>query len=117
MLMKTLTILFVLSLGLGASTPSSSAAEPLAVVNETISGESFRAIEAGVVELRRLGLRAEDYQIFARRRGSLLVVLFGSPADADLLKFGCAGPRPCLTVELSVDDLRVIRSDYDLQNR
>jgi len=110
--MKTITILFVLAAGLCASAPSSSAFE-----QETISGANFRAVEAAMVELKRLGLSVENYQIFVWRRGSMLFVVFGSPADADLLRIGCAGPIPCLTVQLSVDDLRVIRSDYDAQNR
>jgi hypothetical protein len=50
--MKTLTILFMVLLGLCGGTPSSPAAEPPAKVNETISGWSFRAIEAALVELK-----------------------------------------------------------------
>jgi hypothetical protein len=116
--MRSLTILFMVLLGLCGGTPSSPAAEPPARVNETISGWSFRTIEAALVELKGHGLNIDDYQIFVRRHGSFLIVLFGNPGDADLFKFGCApGPRPCLTVQLSVEDFRVIGSDYDLQNR
>jgi hypothetical protein len=116
--MKSLTVLFMVLLGLCGGTPSSPAADPPEVVNETVSGWSFRAIEAAAVELKRNGLRVDDYQIFVRRHGSFLIVLFGNPGDADVFKFGCApGPRPCLTVQLSVDDFRVIGSAYDAQNR
>jgi hypothetical protein len=115
--MKSLTILFIVLLGLCGGTPGSPAAEPPAKVNETISGWSFRAIEAAAVELKGHGLNIDDYQIFVLRHGSFLAVLFGSPEDADFRKIGCSGPRPCLTVKLSVEDFRVIGSDYDIQNR
>jgi len=115
--LKTLTILFMLSLATCARTATSHAAEPPVKVDETISGWSFRAIEAAMAELQRHGLNIDDYQIFVWRQGSFLFVLFGSRADADFFKIGCAGPRPCLTVQLSVEDFRVIRSDYDIQNR
>jgi hypothetical protein len=108
---------FMLSLGLYATHANIARAEPPAKVDETVSGWSFRAIEAAVVELKRHGLTIDDYQIFVYRKDSFLVVLFGSRADADFFKIGCAGPRPCLTIQLSVEDFRVIRSDYDIQNR
>ena len=100
-----------------ASRRTPTAANPPAKVDEPISGWSFRAIEAAVAELKRHGLNIDDHQIFVWRKGSLLVVLFGSRADADFFSNGCAGPRPCLTVQLSVEDFRVIRSDYEIQNR
>jgi hypothetical protein len=112
--MKILATLFILSLALWASMPRSEA-EPPAIVNETLSGWSFRAIEAATAELKRRGLYIDDYQIFVRRRGRLLVVLFGNPGDADLFKVGCAGPRPCLTVELTVEEFVIISSQYGAQ--
>jgi hypothetical protein len=116
--MKTFISLLALSLGFCVSAPAPPAAEPPKIVNETISGWSFRAIAAAEAELKRLGLYVDDYQIFVRRQGSFLVVLFGSPADVDVLKIGCApAPRDCLTVQLSVEDFRVIRSEYGAQNR
>ena len=115
--MKLLPMLLMLLLGLYVGTPPSPAAGPPAKVNESVSGWSFRAIEAAQAEVKRHGLNIDDYQIFVFRFDSFLFVLFGSPADADFRKIVCAGPRPCLTVQLSVEDLRVIRSDYGIQNR
>jgi hypothetical protein len=115
--MKALAVLCMLSLGLLAGMPTMVAGKPPAKVRETVSGWSFRAIEAAAVELKRHGLNIDDYHIFVLRSDSFLFVLFGSPADADFLKIGCAGPRPCLTVQLSVEEFRVIGSDYGIQNR
>jgi len=115
--MKTLAILIILLLGLCGGTPTPTAVNPPAKVDESISDWSFRVIEAAVAELKRHGLNIDDYYIFVRRHDSFLFVLFGSRADADVFKIGCAGPRPCLTVRLSVEGFRVIRSDYDVQNR
>jgi len=98
--MKTLTRCLIVSLMLCAGAAVSPAAEPPPRVNETVSGWSFRAIEAAVTELKRHGLNVDDYQIFVVRHGSFLVVLFGNPADADWSKIGCAGPRQCLSVQL-----------------
>src|SRR6185295_18197587 len=102
--MKTLTRCLIVSLMLCAGAAVSPAAEPPPRVNETVSGWSFRAIEAAVTELKRHGLNVDDYQIFVVRHGSFLVVLFGNPADADWSKIGCAGPRQCLSVQLAVED-------------
>jgi hypothetical protein len=89
----------MLSLGLCAAHANIAWAEPPAKVDETVSGWSFRAIEAANAELKRHGLNIDDYQIFVFRKDTFLVVLFGSrAADADFFKIGCAGPRPCLTV-------------------
>jgi hypothetical protein len=116
--MKTLTSCLIVSLVLCAGAAVSPAAEPPPRVNETVSGWSFRAIEAAVTELKRHGLNVDDYQIFVVRHGSLLAVLFRDPADApNLSKIGCVGPRECLTVQLAVEDFRIIRSDYGAQNR
>jgi hypothetical protein len=115
--MKSLTILIMVLLGLCGGTLRSPAAEPPAKVNETISGWSFRAIEAAATELKGHNLNIDDYQIFVLRHGSFLAVLFGSPEDAGFRNKGCSGPRPCLTVQLSVEDFRVIGSAFDIQNR
>src|SRR5262245_45448497 len=78
------------------------------VARTTISGRTFRAIEAAVPELERRKLRVEDYRIFVYQAGTSLFVLFGSPADNSSGTVVCPGPRACLRVELRADDLRVI---------
>jgi hypothetical protein len=78
-----LTIPFMLSFVLCAAHANTASAKPPARVDETVSGWSFRAIEAAVAELNRHGLNIDDYQIFVYRKDSFLVVLFGSRADAD----------------------------------
>src|SRR5262245_59572213 len=91
------------TLALCAGAAVSPAAEPSPKVNETVSGWSFRAIEAAVTELKRRGLYVDDYQIFVLRDCSFLSVSFRDPADADVTQIGCAGPRQCLTVQLAVE--------------
>jgi hypothetical protein len=83
------------------------------IVRERISARSFRAIEAAIPELERKGLRVDDYQIVVSRRGNLLFVLFTN-RDEDGIPghTGCMGPHLCFFVELNVDNLRVIRSDF-----
>jgi len=81
------------------------------IARTTISGRTFRAIEAAIPELERRKLRVEDYHIFVYRADTSLFVLFGSPADnSSGAALACPGPKACLRVELSADDLRVIGS-------
>lgn len=83
-------------------------------VSETISGWSFRAIQAAIPELKRAKLNVGDYHITVRRLGPSLYVQFGNPEDVSprARHKGCAGPRPCLAVQLAPDDLRVIGSSF-----
>jgi hypothetical protein len=77
----------------------------------TISGRTFRAIEAAIPELERRNLRVEDYRIRVYRTDTSIFVLFGNPSDNSPGGIECPGPRPCIRVELVVDDLRVIGSE------
>jgi len=78
------------------------------VARKTISGRTFRAIEAAIPELERRQLRVEDYHIFVYKAETSLFVLFRMPADNSSGAIPCPGPRACLRVELRADDLRVI---------
>jgi len=81
------------------------------IMEESISGRSFLAIQAAIPELESRSLRAADYRITVWEAGSLVIVLFGDPNSAEGQK-GNSGNRPALEVELSRDDLRVIRAHF-----
>ena len=79
---------------------------------ETISARGFRAIQAAIPELERRKLKVNDYHIVVLQLEASLFVLFVNPEHitGGPLPKGCPGPRRCLSVELRVDDLRVIGS-------
>jgi hypothetical protein len=79
---------------------------------EGISGRNFRAIEAAMPELARLQLNVEDYWIEVVDWQESVLVLFGTK-DRPPFTRGSFGPWPNYSVELSRDDLRVIRSQWE----
>ena len=77
------------------------------------SPQGFRAIEAAIPELERSGLRVDDYQIAVLQIGTSLVVLFSNPEQHTIPGHtGCMGLKPCFSVELRPEDLRVVRSGF-----
>jgi hypothetical protein len=94
--------------------PSRSAEPDLkAPRGETISGRSFRAMQAALPELQRYGLKADDYTIIVTQLGADLVVLFVNPEHASFPHAtGCVGSRPCFGVALDPTTFKVIRSSF-----
>jgi hypothetical protein len=82
------------------------------IKREGISGRNFRAIEAAMPELARLQLNVEDYWIEVVDWQESVLVLFGTK-DRPPFTRGSFGPWPNYSVELSRDDLRVIRSQWE----
>jgi hypothetical protein len=81
-------------------------------MEESISGRSFRAIQAAIPELERNKLGVEGYRIRVHESGASVFVLFGDPNAPKGLR-GSWGDRPAFSVELARDDLRIIRSQFE----
>jgi hypothetical protein len=97
--------LFLIAVGVQASAHAQQ-------LGETISGRSFLAIRAALPELERRNLKSiESYKISVSKYDSSIIVGFSDP-NAPAGAMGDAGSFPALEVELSQDDLRVIRSHF-----
>ena len=82
------------------------------LMEESISGRSFRAIQVAVTELERNKLNVGDYRITLQQSDRSIFVLFRNP-NASQEQRGSSGPRPTFSVELSNDGLQVIRSQFE----
>src|SRR5262245_61368329 len=105
---KTMIALLALSIAL-----TTSIAEERPDIQETISGRSFRAIQAAIPELERFTPDVSDYVITVAREGSELVVQFLNPKDTKPEGRGCLGPKPCVAVWVRPDDFRVLYSQLE----
>jgi hypothetical protein len=81
-------------------------------VEESISANSFLAIQAAVTELERYQLNVAGYRIVVLDSGSTIFVGFQNP-NPRRGQMGNPGPKPALTVELSRDGLEVIGSHFE----
>ena len=95
--------------------PLLSAAEDLQNKEETISGWSFRVIQAAIPEFARNSLDVSRYRITVTETNSSFFVTFINvdvPSDLQRQFRGSPGKISAFEVELSRDDLRIIRSNF-----
>ena len=84
-------------------------------MEELISGVGYRVIQAAMSEFVRNNLDISRYRITVAERGSSYVVTFIDASvtnDAPGYTRGSPGKIPSFSVELSRDDLRLIRSNF-----
>lgn len=91
--------------------PTLAATESQAM-EESISGRNFQAIQAALVEFEHRKLDITGYRIVVRVSSSSTFVSFVNPG-APAGQRGSSGPRPTFSVELSNNDLRIIRLQFD----
>lgn len=77
--------------------------------SDTVSGNTFAAIQAAVPELARFDLDVTDYIIRVVPDGDHLVVIFSDPAIQPGVK-GSGGKLPGVEVVLDPRDLRIVNS-------
>jgi hypothetical protein len=84
-------------------------------MEESISGVSYRVIQAAMSEFVRKNLDITRYRITVAGEGSSYLVTFidaSAPNDPSGHMRGNPGKIPAFSVELSRDDLRLIRSNF-----
>ena len=79
---------------------------------ETISARNFLSIQAAIVELERYKLNILDYRIRVEESESSIFVTFLNLGQRLPGQRGNPGPKLELTVELSREGLKVIRSSF-----
>jgi hypothetical protein len=90
---------------------SSSTSADAQILEQSISGRQFLAIQAAIPELERNKLDVTGYQIAVSESGTSVFVTFDNP-NRPQGYMGCWGKLPCFSVELGKDDLRIIRAHF-----
>jgi hypothetical protein len=80
-------------------------------VIDSISGRSVLAIRAALPEIDRVKLKLSEYRVTVAEDGSSIYVTCSDPAKGPEVRGG-GGRMLGFTVELSKDDLRIIKSYY-----
>jgi len=78
---------------------------------ETISGETFLAIQAAAVEATRNGVDVSKYKIFAKKAEYSYIITFDDP-ERPLGQLGSTTKMLSFEVEVSTRDFHIIRSHF-----
>ena len=83
--------------------------------HDSISGESFKIIQAAMADFERAGLSIAYYRVTVDNTDAMSIVTFvdvDASVDQQGHVRGNSGKRPSFVVELRRNDLQIVRSNF-----